>query len=114
MRKEQEFFQIYGKKRQPMGLNIRSFNKYITFNPINAKRGRIPYKVRKQVLEDHNSKCDICGRKVTIEQHHIVSRQVGDQDPQNFRLLCRHCHRYFRHRKREPWNFAYHLPNGGY
>ena len=114
MKKEQEFFRLPGLKRQPRLLNISNFSRYITFNPIRRKREAIPYKIAKQILIDHNFKCDICGREVTLEKHHIVSRQIGDQDPGNFRLVCRHCHRAFRHRKPEPWNWQYHLKGGGY
>ena len=114
MKKKQEYFKLPGLTRQPKGLNIGTFNRWITFNPIKAKRGAIPYKIRLQVLEEHHYKCDICGRTVTLEQHHIVSRQIGDQDSGNFRLLCRHCHRSFRHRKKEPWNWSYSKPGGGY
>jgi len=108
---KQQFFSIYGlraeRKKQPKILNIGNFSRFIDYNPIRRKQEAIPYKVRSQVLKDHNYKCDFCGRTVTLQQHHIVSRRIGDQSPMNFRLLCTHCHQGFRHRKLVDWGWAY-------
>jgi len=89
------------------------FARWILRNPDKMKRERIPWKIRRAVLIRAEGRCQWCGNLVGLEQHHIVQRTVGDQSFDNLILLCKHCHRPFRHGfKVGPKEFAHGFKRG--
>lgn len=55
-------------------------------------RRKVPYEVRKQVLERDAYRCVSCGSWKDLHVDHIVPRaQGGSDDPENLQVLCAGC-----------------------
>lgn len=64
------------------------------------KISAIPSMVRKQIVQESNSRCAVCGSSdvATLEIHHIDARKDNGSDaPENLTLLCSNCHRRATH-----------------
>ncbi|RKX36606.1 MAG: HNH endonuclease, partial [Thermotogae bacterium] len=56
------------------------------------------WNVREYVLYRDNHTCQVCKGKskdTVLEVHHIVSRQVGGNRPDNLITLCKTCHQKY-------------------
>ena len=76
--------------------------------PILRKRPRIraastPYaRLRKEILERDNWRCQICGCLKNLDVHHLRRRSaLGDDIETNLITLCRKCHQALHGRARE-------------
>lgn len=62
---------------------------------ISEKRRSIPAKIKKESLFRDDYKCRICGRKYSLDTHHIVPICYGGEESvRNVLTLCKLCHKY--------------------
>jgi HNH endonuclease len=64
------------------------------------KTAAIPSMVRKQIFQESNSSCAVCGNSdvAALDIHHIDARKDNGSDaPENLILLCSNCHRRATH-----------------
>jgi group II intron reverse transcriptase/maturase len=59
----------------------------------NAENNEIWREIKAEVEAERGERCEICGRKVPLDLHHLKARRYGGQDTKdNAQLLCEDCH----------------------
>ena len=50
-------------------------------------------RIKQRIIKQHDSKCQSCGYKGTVDLHHIIPKNKGGNDnEENLMLLCYPCH----------------------
>lgn len=73
----------------------RHLEKIKRLDPLPRERG-LTNKLRKQLKNDHGSKCAYCNKGGYVEAAHLIPLEVGGiTDKTNLILLCKKCHRLY-------------------
>lgn len=68
-------------------------------NPRNLVSHKLRKKIKARKLEEHECKCEICGKDLNWENaelHHILPVSLAPEfarDPKNMMILCHDCHK---------------------
>lgn len=54
-------------------------------------------KIKVLMYKKHHGCCQNCGRKTTLDVHHLTYENIGHENLKQLKLLCRDCH-YRMHR----------------
>ena len=58
-----------------------------------AQKERLWNKIKKNRQEEVGDVCELCGKRGTLEAHHIKPRSKGREDTkENCQILCIECH----------------------
>jgi 5-methylcytosine-specific restriction endonuclease McrA len=59
----------------------------------NAENNEIWREIKAEVEAERREQCENCGRRVSLDLHHLKARRYGGQDTkENAQLLCEDCH----------------------
>lgn len=54
----------------------------------------VPIKIKRELYEKANNRCEECDSKINLQIHHIKAKQKGmDNSLKNLKLLCKNCHK---------------------
>jgi group II intron reverse transcriptase/maturase len=59
----------------------------------NAQNNEVWREIKAEVEAERGEQCEICGKRVLLDLHHLKARRYGGQDTkENAQLLCEDCH----------------------
>lgn len=50
--------------------------------------------LRKRKLQEVGNKCELCGRKDSLQVHHLNYETVGREELSDLKVVCADCHKY--------------------